>query len=292
VLDDAGALGFAADHVAGRVLKVDDRHVGLTAELDELRRLGRAVGVDRPVVADEADGAPFDLGVAAYRVRAVERLEIEEIGFVDDAGDDLAHVVRLAVVARHDAGQLLGRIARLLEGLLLARRELFIPRKLGHDFARDSDAVRIVLGEIFAEAGDCRVHFRAAKLFVGRDLAGRGAQQRRAGEKDLGATAHQDHVVRQAGQVRTAGGWGAVHHDLQMPAADMRAWLAKPRPPSTNISAWYNGWRRRTRRAHERRLFSRAICWMRRCFFTPIGVEVPPLIALSLAETMRRMPDT
>src|SRR4029077_13204838 len=150
VLDDAGALGLAADHVAGRVLQVDDRHVGLAAEWDDLRRLGRAVDIDRPVVADEADGVPFDLGVAAYRVRAVERLEIEEIGFVDDAGDDLAHVVRLAVVARHDAGQLLGRIARLLEGLSLAWRELFIPRKLGHDFARDADAVRIVLGQVFA----------------------------------------------------------------------------------------------------------------------------------------------
>jgi hypothetical protein len=93
---------------------------------------------------------PSNLGVAAYRVRAVERLEIEEIGIVDDAGDDLAHVVRLAVIARHDAGQLLGRIARLVEGLLLARRELLVPRKLGHDFARDADAVGIVLGQVFA----------------------------------------------------------------------------------------------------------------------------------------------
>ena len=66
---------------------------GLAAELDELRRLGRAVGVDRPVVADEADGTPLDFGVAAHRVRAVVRLEIEEIGIVDDAGDHLAHVV-------------------------------------------------------------------------------------------------------------------------------------------------------------------------------------------------------
>ena len=57
-----------------------------------------------------------------------------------------------------------------------------------------------------------RVHLGAAEFLVGRDLAGRGAQERRAGEKDLGAAAHQDHVVGQAGQIRAARGRGAVHH--------------------------------------------------------------------------------
>ena len=50
----------------------------------------------------------LDFGVAAHRVRTVERLEIEEVGIVDDAGDDLAHVIGLAVVDRHDAGELVG----------------------------------------------------------------------------------------------------------------------------------------------------------------------------------------
>ena len=53
VLDDAAALGLGADHVAGGVLQVDDRRALLAAELDELRGLDRALGGDRPVVADE-----------------------------------------------------------------------------------------------------------------------------------------------------------------------------------------------------------------------------------------------
>ncbi len=62
-----------ADHVAGGVLQIDDRHICLAAELDELRGLGGAVGVDRPVVADNADGMALNLGVAADRLRAVAR---------------------------------------------------------------------------------------------------------------------------------------------------------------------------------------------------------------------------
>ncbi len=67
-------LGFAPDHVAGRILQIDDRHVGLAAKLNELRRLAGAVGVDRPVVADNADGVTFDFGVTADRMDAVASL--------------------------------------------------------------------------------------------------------------------------------------------------------------------------------------------------------------------------
>ena len=155
-----------------------------------------AVGVDRSVIADQADGVALDLGLAADRVRSVERLEIEIVGIVDDAGDDLAHVVRLAIIGRHDAGQVFSRIARLLERFLLLRRKLRIPRQLGHDLAGDADAVGVVLGQIFAEPGDSRVHFGAAELLVGRDLAGRRAKERRAGEEHLGSPAHQNRIVR------------------------------------------------------------------------------------------------
>ena len=56
------------------------------------------------------------------------------------------------------------------------------------------------------------MHLGAAKLLVGRDLAGRGAKERRTGEKDFGAAAHQDRVVRKARQISAAGGRGAVNH--------------------------------------------------------------------------------
>ena len=46
------------------------------------------------------------------------------------------------------------------------------------------------------------VHVGAAELLVGRDLAGRGLQQRRPGEEGARAAAHHDHVVGQARSCR------------------------------------------------------------------------------------------
>ena len=56
------------------------------------------------------------------------------------------------------------------------------------------------------------VHHGAAELFVGRDLAGRGFQQRRPGEERLGAAAHHDDVVGQARHIGAARRRRAVHH--------------------------------------------------------------------------------
>ena len=57
-----------------------------------------------------------------------------------------------------------------------------------------------------------RVHHRAAQFLVGRDFAGGGFQQRRAGEEGFGAAAHHDHVVGEPRHVGTACGGRPVHH--------------------------------------------------------------------------------
>ena len=77
-----------------------------------------------------------------------------------------------------------------------------------------------------------------------------------------------------------------------MPAADSRAWLAKLRPPSTKISAWYIRLAPPdSTSAISGSLFSRAISCARSAFFSPIGGTVPPLTPLSLAEISTRLPD-
>src|SRR2546428_2147654 len=78
-----------------------------------------------------------------------------------------------------------------------------------------------------------------------------------------------------------------------MPAADSRAWLAKLRPPSTKISAWYS----RLAPPLSTRwiigsLLSRAISCARSALRRPIGGTVPPLTALSLAAITQRLPAT
>ena len=58
-------FGVAPDHIAGGILQIHDRHIGLTAKLDELRRLAGAIGVDRSIIADEPEVVAFDVRVAA-----------------------------------------------------------------------------------------------------------------------------------------------------------------------------------------------------------------------------------
>ena len=85
--------------------------------------------------------------------------------------------------------------------------------------------VGIVLGHPFGDAGDGGVHLGAAQLLVGGDLAGRGLQQRRAGQEHLGLVAHHDDVVGQARQVGAARGRRAVHHGDLRDAARRHARL-------------------------------------------------------------------
>ena len=78
-----------------------------------------------------------------------------------------------------------------------------------------------------------------------------------------------------------------------MPRADMRAWLAKPRPPGTKISAWYS----RLAPPDSTRwtigsLFSSTICCTRWPLRWPEGATVPPLIAEFEADTTQRTPST
>ncbi len=144
---------------------------------------------------------PLDRCLAAYGVNAVERLEVEEIGIVDDARDDLAHVVGLAVIDGDHPAQLVGAVAWLAEGPVRRRRQSIVPMQLRHHLAAQADAVGIVLGHVVGDAGDGRVHL----------LAGGGAQQRRPGQEHLGPPLHHDDVVGEAGEVGAARRRRAVH---------------------------------------------------------------------------------
>jgi hypothetical protein len=150
--------------------------------------------------------------LAAHSLRAVEGLEVQEVAVVDQPRDHLAHVVGLAVVDRHHAGELIGAVARLQRGLARQRRQALVPGQLGHDLAGDVERVSVILRQVFSDARDHRVHLGAAQLLVGGDLAGGGLEQRRAGEEDLGAPLHHHDVVGEARMIGAPGGRGAVHH--------------------------------------------------------------------------------
>ncbi len=81
-------------------------------------------------------------------------------------------------------------------------------------FAQRADRVGVVLGEVFGEPRDGRMHQRAAEFLLRCDLAGRRLEQRRAREEGARAVAHHHDEVRHAGHVGAAGG-GAAMHDRQ-----------------------------------------------------------------------------
>jgi len=58
-----------------------------------------------------------------------------------------------------------------------------LPAGAGHHLARQAQGFAVVLGQVFAQAGDGGVHLGAAQFFFGGHFAGGGQQQRRAGQK-------------------------------------------------------------------------------------------------------------
>ena len=107
VLGDAARLVFAPDHEAGDVLQEQQRNVALARQLDEMRALERALAEQDAVVGEDADGIAVNVRKAADERLAVERLELLELGAVDDARDDVADVVGRARVGGNDAVELL-----------------------------------------------------------------------------------------------------------------------------------------------------------------------------------------
>ena len=169
-------------------------------------------GSSGPLLREDSHRKPADRRVHADGGGAVGGLELHEVRVVAEPGDDLAHVDGLAAIDGHDAQQFVGRKARL--GRRRQARFMAVPREASQVFTQRADRVGVVLGEVFGEPRDGRMHQRAAEFFFRCDLAGRCLEQRRTGEEGARAVAHHHDEVRHAGHVGPAGG-GAAMHDRQ-----------------------------------------------------------------------------
>src|SRR5258707_3219887 len=78
-----------------------------------MRAFQRTLREQDAVIGEDADRVAPDPREAAHQSRAVELLELVEFAAVDDAGDDVAHLIRPAYVMRDDPVNLLGGIERL-----------------------------------------------------------------------------------------------------------------------------------------------------------------------------------
>src|SRR6267142_246209 len=107
VFGDTARLVFLSDHEAVDVLEEHERNPALAAQLDEVRPLQCGFREQDAVVRDDSDRVAADAREPGHQCRPGLGLELVELACVDDARDDLAHVVGLALVLGDDAEQFL-----------------------------------------------------------------------------------------------------------------------------------------------------------------------------------------
>ena len=186
-----------------------------------MRALERRLAEQDAVVGDDPDRVATDAPEAGDEGLAVALLELVELAGVHEAGDHLAHVVRLARIGRHDAVEALRRDRRLPRLGDLPGRLRLAPGQVPNDRAADGERVLVVEGEVVGHARPGRVQLGSAQL-LGRDLlAGGGLHERRAAEEDGAGALHDDGLVGHGRHVRAAGG-AAPHHERHLGNAPRR----------------------------------------------------------------------
>src|SRR6266581_1042504 len=195
VLGDAARLVIAADHEPRDVLHEQQRDFSLAGELDEMRGFQRAFRIEDALIGQDPDRHAAQMRKAGDERRAVELLELVELGSIDQARDHLADVVLLLEVDRHDAvelGYVVGGLARLGERQV----DAFPGVEIADDAAAVGERVAVVGRIMIGHPGMPGMHVGAAEILRRDDLAGGGLHQRRPAEENRALLAHDDGLVR------------------------------------------------------------------------------------------------
>ena len=211
---DALVFVLSPDHEAGDVLQKDQRDLALAAQFDEVRALVGRLGEQDALVGDDAHRHALDMREAADQRGAVAGLELVKHAVVNDAGDDLAHVVGLAGIGRYHAVQLFDRIPGRLGRLQQQRLRL--------DAVQSSDGlpgqrqrVQIVLGQVVGNARQAGVHIATAQVLGADHFASGRLDQRRAAEKDRALVLDDDGLIAHRRHISAACG-ARAHHDRDL----------------------------------------------------------------------------
>ena len=216
VPDDPAELLLRAGEEAGDVLEGDERDVEGVAEADEARPLRRGVDVEDAgeevgLVRDDADRAPAEPREADDEVLREVGVDLEELAVVDDAPDQLLHVVGL-VRARGDEGVEGDVLAVARVRALPARRVLpVVGREEAEEGPDLQDAVGVRVGHDVGDAGDGGVGVRSAERLLRHLLVRHRLDDVGAGDEHRGGAAHHQDEVGDGGRVDGAARAGA--HD-------------------------------------------------------------------------------
>ena len=224
VLDDAAVLGARAHHEARHVLHEHEGDLLLVAVHHEPRGLVGGVGVDDAaglelvglgllaglggddgaLVGDDADAPAVDAGVAAEEGLAVAGLVLGPRAGVDDAREQVAHVVR-RVAGLGEHGEHLLRVEGRRHGRRAVEPDARALAEAAHEVADGGDGGLVVRHLVVGHARDVALRGGAAERLVVRHLAHGGADERRAREEDAARALDDERLVRHDGQVGAAG---------------------------------------------------------------------------------------
>ena len=206
-------LLIGARLVSGGVHERDDRQVERVAQTHEPRHLFGGVhvedaGANIRLVGDHADRPAVDAGESDDGGRGEQLVHLHEFAVVDDAADHVEHVIRLAVVVRHDVGKAFRGLAVRASRRIGVHRRLGVAvrRQVGKHRARVVDRVGLVLAEVVRHAGFRAVHESAAEVVHADRLTGGRLDDVRAGDEHVGVLLGHDDQVGQRRAVHGAAG--------------------------------------------------------------------------------------
>ena len=158
------------------------------AQLDKVRLLARGFVIDAPahhgVVGDKAGDKTAHARQRGNRRASVGGLYLEQRSFIGDHLQRLAHVVGLALVARHDADEF---ILGARDGIVTRRDRRQLPhvlRHVGEEFAHHRKTFLFVSRCVVDGAGVIDRYLVPAEFVLGEFLAEAALHHRRPGGKD------------------------------------------------------------------------------------------------------------
>ncbi len=189
------------------------------AGADESRGLLRGVDVEAAgelgrLVGDDADAATVDATEADDDVRRAPGLDLEELVVVEDAADDLVHVVRLVRRVRDEGVEfeilfgerVLDRSGGRLGDGQRGGSAAVVARQVAQQLLDVIERVLLVGGDVVRDAGLRHVRLCTAEVFHRDVLAGDGLDHVGAGDEHLAGLVDHDDEVGQCGGVDVAAG--------------------------------------------------------------------------------------
>jgi hypothetical protein len=167
------------------------------------------------LIRDDPDDAAAVAREADDDVHRPTGVHFEKATFVDRATDELAHVVGLAGIFRHDLVELGDVAIHRIGGGLQRRIFLVVLWQVRQQLAQRPNAGAIVRSREMRDAAHFRVRSRAPEVFLCHLLVRDRLDHVRTGDEHVGALLdHEDEVGDGRAVHRAAGAWSHDRTDL------------------------------------------------------------------------------